>query len=85
MSEKISEVKMKIFTRNDIYRIAGILLVIGGQFMAKSIFSGFGVQIETNVIQFSGLALVLLPFILRYMQKKKETPSPEVNQNVDNR
>lgn len=85
MSEKISEVKMKIFTRNDIYRIAGILLVIGGQFMSKSIFSGFGVQIETNVIQISGLALVLLPFILRYMQKKKETPSPEVNQNVDNR
>lgn len=64
---------MKIFTRNDIYRVIGICLVIGGQFLEKSVFSGFGIQIETNVIQVSGLVFILLPFLLRYISTKKDS------------
>lgn len=63
---------MKLITRNDLYRIAGILLVIAGQFFEKSIFEGLGVRIETNVIQISGLVFILLPFLLRYISSKKE-------------
>lgn len=63
---------IKIFTRNDLYRVIGILLVVAGQFFEKSIFEGIGVRVETNVIQISGLVFILLPFLLKYISSKKE-------------
>lgn len=51
-----------LITKNDIWRILGIILLVGGQFFHKENFSGFGVTMETNLVQIVGATLLLLPF-----------------------
>lgn len=64
---------IRLFTKNDIYRISGILLTVSGQFCHKDNFSGFGITADTNAVQLAGLILILLPFAVRYFQKKKDS------------
>ena len=62
----------KIITKNDLWRILGIILLVGGQFTSKENYAGFGVTMETNLIQIVGALLLLLPFVLRGMAFYKE-------------
>jgi hypothetical protein len=62
----------KLITKNDLWRILGIILLVSGQFFHKEYFSGFGVTMETNLVQIVGAVLLLLPFVLRGMQMYKE-------------
>lgn len=65
----------QLITKNDIWRILGIILLIAGQFFNKENFSGFGVVMETNLVQIVGAILLLLPFLLKglaiYKDKKQ--------------
>lgn len=67
----------KLITKNDIWRILGIILLIAGQFFHKENFSGFGVAMETNLVQVVGAILLLLPFVLKglalYKDKKESS------------
>lgn len=67
----------KLITKNDIWRILGIILLIAGQFFHKENFSGFGVVMETNLVQVVGAILLLLPFVLKglalYKDKKESS------------
>ncbi|MBK8396169.1 MAG: hypothetical protein IPL26_13145 [Leptospiraceae bacterium] len=68
--------KTMMFTKNDIWRVLGIILLVGGQFMTKESFSGFGVTLESNLVQIVGATLLLLPFALRayaLIKNKKES------------
>jgi hypothetical protein len=65
----------KLITRNDLWRILGIILLVGGQFFHKENFSGFGVTMETNLVQIVGAVLLLLPFALRGLALYKEKKS----------
>lgn len=70
-----------IFTKNDIWRLLGIILLVGGQFFHKEVFSGFGITMETNLVQVVGAILLLFPFIIRgvalYKAKKANTDLPQ--------
>ena len=61
-----------LITKNDIWRILGIILLVGGQFFHKENFSGFGVTMETNLVQIVGATLLLLPFVFRGLAFYKE-------------
>ena len=67
----------QLITKNDIWRILGIILLVGGQFTSKEAFSGFGVTMETNLIQIVGSVLLLMPFVLKgiamYKGKKEDS------------
>ncbi len=65
----------KLITKNDLWRILGIILLVGGQFAHKENFSGFGVTMETNLVQITGAVLLLLPFVLRGLAMYKEKKS----------
>lgn len=62
----------KIITKNDLWRILGIILLVGGQFTSKENYTGFGVTMETNLVQIVGALLLLLPFVLRGMAFYRE-------------
>ena len=70
-----------MITKNDIWRLFGIILLVGGQFMAKEKFEGFGVVLESNLVQIVGAALLLMPFIFRgvaaYKSKKDNQDTPQ--------
>lgn len=70
-----------IFTKNDVWRLLGIILLVGGQFFHKEAFSGFGVTMETNLVQIVGALLLLFPFIVRglalYKAKKANIDFPQ--------
>lgn len=65
----------KLITKNDLWRILGIILLVGGQFFHKEKFAGFGVEMETNLVQIVGAVLLLLPFVLRGLALYKEKKS----------
>ena len=71
----------KIITKNDLWRILGIILLVGGQFTSKENYTGFGVTMETNLVQIVGALLLLLPFVLRgmafYREKKTNGNLPQ--------
>lgn len=70
----------KLITKNDIWRLLGIILLVGGQFFHKESFAGFGVSMETNLVQITGAILLLLPFVLRGMAVYKDKKQ-SVNNN----
>lgn len=70
----------KIITKNDLWGILGIILLVGGQFTSKENYTGFGVTMETNLVQIVGALLLLLPFVPRgmafYRDKKANSNLP---------
>ena len=73
----------KIITKNDLWRILGIILLVAGQFFHKENFSGFGVVMETNLVQVVGAILLLLPFVLKGLalyKDKKESSNNDLPQ-----
>ena len=70
-----------MITKNDFWRLLGIMLLVGGGFMAKEKFEGFGVVLESNLVQIVGAALLLMPFIFRgvavYKSKKANQDTPQ--------
>jgi len=77
--------KTMIFTKNDIWRLLGIALLVGGQFFHKETFSGFGISAETNLVQIAGAILLLLPFALRayaLYAGKKIKPDSDTDPNI---
>ncbi len=61
-----------IFTKNDIYRLTGIILLVAGQFMHKEeVFTGYGVTLESNLVQLVGAVLLLLPFVFKAIDAYK--------------
>lgn len=61
-----------LITKNDLWRILGIILLVAGQFFHKENFSGFGVTMGTNLVQIVGAVLLLLPFVLRGLTLYKQ-------------
>jgi hypothetical protein len=67
------------FTKNDIWRALGFILVIAGQFMSKESYDIFGFIAQTNMVQWVGAGLVFYPFIVKvfafYKNKKQDNNS----------
>lgn len=47
----------------------GFILLVAGQFMHKSeFFSGYGITLESNLVQICGAILLLFPFIFKVIE-----------------
>lgn len=58
-----------LITKDSIYRLMGFILLVAGQFMHKDeFFSGYGFTIESNLVQVSGVTLLLFPFIFKVIE-----------------
>lgn len=63
------ENKLIVFTRNDVWRVIGILLLIAGYFFDKEMSVQWGDKSFTGgMFGIVGLALVLAPIFLRSRQ-----------------
>jgi len=69
---KIERRKTNLFSKNDIYRFIGIILVIAGQFMPSNLnIDKEGLKAATNISTAFGIFIFSLPFWFRYLQNKK--------------
>jgi hypothetical protein len=60
-----------LINKNNIWLLAGIVLLVLGQFFHKDNFSGYGIEMETNLVQLVGSVLVLHPLVIKIIEMYK--------------
>lgn len=54
------------FTKNDIWRTVGLLLVVVGQFMPRTNYELFSQKFETSELSLVGIAIaIIMPLLMR--------------------
>lgn len=61
-----------LITKNNVWGVIGVILLVMGQFFHKETFSVFGVNAETNLVQLVGSVLILHPVILKIIEMYKD-------------
>lgn len=76
---------LKSLSRNDIWRVIGILILLIGSFFKKQIFildiMNNYFEFESNWIQIAGFGIIFLPFIFNFLKTNK-TLKEEKKENL---
>lgn len=60
------------FTKNDLWRTVGLLLVVVGQFMPRTSYELFSQKFETSELSLVGIAIaIIMPLLMRKFGSEK--------------
>ena len=72
----------KVITKNDIWRILGMLMVIGGQFATKQTFTIYSVSFDSNFVQICGVIAFVYPIALKTYLAIKERKAAKIGSDT---